>query len=214
LLLRPVVFGIFLLVSVGALFLGCAPSLVGERHLVPDPLWLQSGHEVRDGFLICGSQGSEVGIKFLKAAELQELLKSQSKDPTLFEPAPVWLEGAASFLISASNKSKVPMIFEGQHAVLRDDKGSKLQSLEYTDLYEVASQDPAADRKMKVLGSLLFSPSPVAGGESRQGLLVFGSFDPEAKKAALSLSFLFGGRPLQTEQCVFPFAVEVFASSK
>ena len=38
--------------------------------------------------------------------------------------------------------------------------------------------------------------------------------DPKAKKAGLKFSFLFAGKALKTQECMFPFAVEALSSAK
>jgi len=204
---------LFLVLVTVALF-ACAPQIVGEKHLVPDPLWVQMGNEVREGFLICGSQRSSVGVKYLTKAEFLQLLKAHSKEPDLFDPAPPWVEAITPFLITVTNSSGVPMILEGQHALLRDDKDTELHSLGYTDLYQILSQEKAGEQMIRVPGGLLFSSSPLLAGESRQGLFLFGSLDPKAKKAALTFSFLFGDKSLKTQACLFPFGIEALPPDK
>jgi hypothetical protein len=155
-----------------------------------------------------------VGVKYLKQAELLELLRSCAKDPALFDPAPAWLEATTPFLMAATNDSAVPMILEGRHAVLRDDRENELYSLEYTELYRILSEDKAGEEKVRVLGGLLFPSSPILPGESREGLFLFGALDPRAAKAALGVSFLFGDKTLKTQACLFPFGIETISPEK
>ena len=198
---------LFLLLS--GTFLGFAPTIVGERHLVPDPLWAQSGQEIRNGFLVSSLGKSTVEVKCVAKDELLEFLNSHSQDPVLFEPVPPLFGGMTSFLVEVTNSSDVPMVLVGQHAIFQDDEGDKLYSMGFPDLYLILSDDRRQDEKMQVLGGLLFSSTPVATGNSRKGLLVFeGLPDPAAKRATLSISFLHAGRALKTEEYAFPFAIE------
>ena len=199
---------VFLLLGLVTALLGCAPAIVGERNLVPDPLWAQSGKEVREGTLIASSEQSRVEVKYLAKDELLEFLNRHSKDPALFDAAPSWLEAITAFLIEISNSSDAPMVFQGRHAVLQDDKGSELSSLGFSELYLALSEDPTRDKKMRVLEGLLLSSSPLLSGESRQGLLLFGAPDPKAGKVALGISFLFADKALKTQGHMFPFAIE------
>jgi hypothetical protein len=190
-------------------FLGCAPTIVGERHLVPDPLWAQSGKEIRNGFLVSSPGKSTVEVKIVAKDELLEFLNSHSQDPALFEPVPPLFGGMTSFLVEVTNSSDAPMVLVGQRAIFQDDKGDKLYSMEFTDLYLILSDDRRRDEKMQVLGRLLFSSTPLAPGNSRKGLLVFeGLPDPEAKRAALNIPFLHADRTLKTEEHLFPFVLE------
>jgi len=193
---------------------GCATEIAGKKQLVPGPLYAQMGNQLKDGFLVCDSQSLSIEMKYLTEGELLESLRSRASDLSLLDPPPPWLEAMTPFLMKAANRSEVPVILEGQHAFLWDDKGSELYSLEYAELYQMRSAEKKGERVVKVLGGLLFSFTPLVPGEARQGLLLFGSLDPKAKKAGLKLSFLFGGKPLRSQQCLFPFAVEPIASEK
>jgi hypothetical protein len=163
---------------------------------------------VREDTLIASSEESRVEVKYLAKDELLDFLNRHSNDPALFDAAPSWLEAITSFLIEISNSSDAPMVLQGRHAVLQDDKGSELSSLGFSELYLALSEDPARDKKMRVLEGLLLSSSPLLSGESRQGLLLFGAPDPKAGKVALGISFLFADKALKTQGHVFPFAIE------
>ncbi|MDH7499160.1 MAG: hypothetical protein QHH30_02080 [candidate division NC10 bacterium] len=193
---------------------GCATKIAGKKQLVPHPLYAQMGNQLQDGFLVCDSEGLTVGARYLSEAELLELLRSRTNSPSLFNPPLPWLEAMTPFLVRATNRSEFPVILEGQYAFLSDEKGSELYSRDYADLYQMLAAEKKGEQMVKVLGGLLFSFAPLVPGGSREGLLLFGSLDPKAKKAGLKLSFLFGGKPLRSQQCLFPFAVEPVASEK
>jgi len=207
-------FAILLSLALGAALLGCAPQIVGERQLVPSPTWVQSGHEIKDGFLVCGSERSTVKVKYLKKPELQAHLTSHSPDPTFFDPAPAWFEGTNAFLITAANSSKAPMVTGGRFATLGDDKGSDLQPIEYTELYRNLSEEGGGQQQIKVLAGLLFSPAPILPGDSRQGLVLFGPLHPKAKVAGLKTSFISADKGLEMMECAFPFDIEVLSPEK
>jgi hypothetical protein len=175
---------------------------------------VQSGHEIRDGFLVCASQRSKVEVKYLKKPELQAHLASHSPDPALFDPAPNWFDDTNAFLITATNSSKVPMVTGGRFATFGGDKGSELQPIEYTELYRNLSEEGGGQQKIKVLAGLLFSPAPILPGESRQGLVLFGFLHPKAKIAALKTSFVLADKGLEVEECVFPFGIEALSPEK
>jgi len=193
---------------------GCATEIAGKKQLVPDRVYTEMGNQLRDGFLVCDSESLSIGVKYLSEAEFLESLRSRTSNPSLFDPPPPWLEVITPFLMTATNRSEVPVILEGQYAFLSDEKGSELYSRDYADLYQMLAAEKKGEQVMKVLARLLFSFAPLVPGQSREGLLLFGSLDPKAKKASLKLSFLFGGKPLRSQQCLFPFAVEPLPSDK
>ena len=200
--------------ALGAALSGCAPQIVGERQLAPSPTWLEAGREIKDGFLVCGSERSKVEVKYLNKAELQAHLASHSPNPAFFDPAPAWLEGTNAFLITAVNSSKAPMVTGGRFATLGDDKGSELQPIEYTELYRSLSEEGGGQQQIKVLSGLLFSPAPILPGDSRQGLVLFGPLHAKAKIAGLKTAFILADKGLEMMECAFPFDVEILSAEK
>lgn len=191
-----------------ATFLGCAPpEIIGERHLVPDPLWAQSGREIREGFLVSSSGKLTVEVKYAEQDELLDLLNSYSQNPALFEPMPPLFGDTTPFLMEVTNASGVPIAPKGLYPVLQADVGKERFSMGFPDIYLLLSEDRARDEKMRVLERLLFPSSPISPGNSRKGLLLFGPLDPEARKVVLGISFLHADRTLETETCGFPFVV-------
>jgi hypothetical protein len=210
-LLGAAAFPLLLLLLCGAgqiALCGCGGAIMGPRQLVPDPRWLQAGKEMEDGFLISRLEGAEIKVKYLGVGELLQLLNANSDDPPAFTAGSAELEGLTPFLLQISNQGPAPLILEVQHAQLEGNRGDRLYSLEYTDIYEIFSEDRDADRKMRILARLLLPSSPLLPGESRQGLLLFGPLDAKAKGAVLRFSFLAAGKPLKSHVCIFPFAVE------
>jgi len=203
------------LLLLAATFLGCAPTIIGERHLVPDPLWAQSGKEMRKGFLVSSPGKSVVEVKYMEKDELVEFLNFYSQDPALFEPVPPLFRDITPFLMEATNSSDVLMVLEGRHAIFQDDKGGRFYSVGFPDLYLILSDDRRRDEKMKVLQGLLFSSTPLPPGNSRKGLLFFeGLPDPDAKRASLGISFLYADKALKTEEYAFPFVIEALPVDK
>ena len=204
---------LFLFLS--ATFWGCAPTIVGERHLIPDPLWAQSGKEIRREFLVSSVGKSTVEVKYMEKNELLELLSFSSHDPVLFEPVPPLFGGMTPFLMEVTNSSGAQMVLEGRHAVFQDDQGGKLYSVGFPELYLNLSDDRRRDEKMKILQGLLFSSTPIPPGDSRTGLLLFAGLpDPAGKKATLALSFLYADKALKSEEASFPFIIEAFPGGK
>jgi hypothetical protein len=188
--------------------LGCAPpEIIGERHLVPDPLWAQSGKEIRKGFLVSSSGKSTVEVKYMEKEELLDLLNSYSQNPALFKPVPPLFGDTTPFLMEVTNTSEVPIAPQGLYPILQADEGKERFSMGFPDVYLLLSEDRARDEKMRVLERLLFPSSPIFPGNSRKGLLLFGPLDPEARKVILGISFLHADRTLETETCGFPFVV-------
>jgi len=204
---------LFLFLS--ATFWGCAPTIVGERHLIPDPLWAQSGKEIRREFLVSSVGKSTVEVKYMEKDELLELLSSSSQDPALFKPVPPLFGGMTPFLMVVTNSSDALMVLEGQHALFQDDEGGRLYSMGFPELYLLLSDDRSRDEKMKILQGLLFSSTPIPPGNSKKGLLLFaGSPDPAAKKATLTISFLYADKALKSEEVSFPFTIEALPGDK
>ena len=175
--------------------------------LVPDPLWLESGNEIREGFLICPYWKSSVGVKYLTQEELLDLLRSRAEDPALFGSGSLRINFAA-FLVSASNNSPETMLLGEEFATLRDEKGRELQGLELADLAINVSEEKVELRRIKALAGLLFSSPILHPGESKQGLLLFGAPRPQVRKVTLRISFALADRAQERLQCFFPFTVE------
>ena len=204
---------LFLFLS--ATFLGCAPTIVREKHLIPDPLWAQSGKEIRKGFLVSSLGKSTVEVKYMEKDELLEFLSFSSPDPALFEPVPPLFGGMTPFLMEVTNSSNALMVLEGQHALFQDDKGGRLYSVGFPELYLNLSEDRRRDEKMKILQGLLFSSTPIPPGNSRKGLLLFeGLPDPAGKRATLTISFLYADKALKSEEVSFPFTIEALLGDK
>jgi hypothetical protein len=204
---------LFLFLSVT--FLGCTPTILGEKHLIPDPLWAQSGKEIRKEFLVSSLGKSTVEVKYMEKDELLELLSFSSHDPALFEPVPPLFGGMTPFLMEVTNSSGALMVLEGQHAIFQDDEGSKLYSVGFPELYLNLSDDPRRDEKMKILQGLLFSSTPIPPGNSKKGLLLFAGLpDPAAKRATLTISFLYADKALKSEPVSFPFTIEAVPGDK
>ncbi len=204
-----------LLLLLSAAFLGCAAPIVGERHLVPDPLWTESGMEIRNGFLVSPRGKSTVEVKYMEKDELLKFLNLSSPAPALFEPVPPLFGGMIPFLMEVTNSSDTFMVLEGQHAVFADDKGSKLYSVGFPELYMILSDDRRRDEKMKVLERVLFSSAPIPPKNSRKGLLLFeGLPDPAGEKATFTISFLYAAKALEKELVSFPFVIEVLPAEE
>ncbi len=188
----------------GGASLGYSQPMV---RLVPDPLWLQSGNEIREGFLICPYWKSSVGVKYLAQEELLDLLRSRTEDPFLFGYGSSRLNFAA-FLLSASNNSPETMLLGGEFATLRDEKGRELRWADLADLAIDVSEERVEPRRMKALAGLLFSSPILLPGESKQGLLFFRAPRSHARKVTLRISFALADRVQERLECFFPFVVE------
>jgi hypothetical protein len=185
---------------------GCSRSPI---RLAPHPLWLQSGKEIRDGFLVCPHWKSSIRAKYLAKEEVYGLLRSRSEDPALFDSSPnPWMDSVVVFLLSATNDSSISMLLEAQYAVLQDSKGRELRSVDLADLYLSVSEEKVGLEKMKVLMKLLFSSLLILPGESKEGLLFFRAPKPSSGEATLRVSFAFTDRTQEKLECIFPFAVE------
>jgi hypothetical protein len=191
----------------GGASLGYGQPLV---RLVPDPLWLQSGNEIREGFLICPYWKSSVGVKYLAQEELLDLLRSHAEDPALFGSGSSRINFAA-FLVSASNNSPETMLLGGEFATLRDEKGRELQWLDLADFSVDVSEEKVELQRIKVLTGLLFSCPILLPGESKQGLLFFHAPRPHVRKVTLRISFALGDRAQERLECFFPFTVEAIS---
>ncbi len=194
----------------GEASLGYSQPLV---RLVPDPLWLESGNEIREGFLICPYWKSSVGVKYLTQEELLDLLRSRAEDPALFGSGSPGINVAA-FLVSATNNSPQTMLLGGlggEFAILRDQKGTELQSLDLADLSINVSEEKVGLQKVEALARLLFSSSIILPGESKQGVLFFGAPRPHVGKVTLRISFALGDRAREELECFFPFTVEAIS---
>jgi len=178
--------------------------------LIPDPLWLESGNEIREGFLICPYWKSSVGVKYLTQEELLDLLRSRAQDSALFGSGSFRIHFAA-FLVSASNNSPETMLMGGEFATLRDQKGTELQSLDLADLAINASEEKIEQSKIKALAGLLFFSPILLPGESKQGLLFFDAPRPHVGKVTLRISFALADRAQEKLECFFPFTVEAIS---
>jgi len=184
--------------------LGYSQPLV---RLVPDPLWLQSGNEIREGFLICPYWKSSVGVKYLAQEELLDLLRSRAEDPALFGSGSSGINFAA-FLVSASNNSPETMLLGGEFATLRDEKGRELQWLDLADFSIDVSEEKVELQRIKVLTGLRFFSPILLPGESKQGLLFFHAPRLHVRKVTLRISFALADRAQERLECFFPFTVE------
>jgi hypothetical protein len=191
----------------GEASLGYSQPLV---RLVPDPLWLQSGNEIREGFLICPYWKSSVGVKYLAQEELLDLLRLRTEDPALFGSGS-FRTNFAAFLVSVSNNSPETMLLGGEFATLRDEKGRELEWLDLADLSIDASEEMVELPKMKALAGLLFFSSILLPGESKQGVLFFGAPRPHVGKVTLRISFGLADRARERLECFFPFTVEAIS---
>ena len=114
-----------------------------------------------------------------------------------------------------TNSSDALMVLEGQHALFQDDEGGRLYSMGFPELYLLLSDDRGRDEKMKILQGLLFSSTPIPLGNSKKGLLLFAGLpDPTAKKATLTISFLYADKALKSEEVSFPFTIEALPGDK
>ena len=178
-----------------------------QVRLVPDPVWLQSGNEIREGFLICPYWKSSVGVKYLAQEELFDLLRSRTEDPALFGSGPL-RTNLAAFLVSASNNSPETMLLGGEFATLRDEKGREMLWLDLADLAIDVSEERVELRRIKALAGLLFSSPILLPGESKQGLLFFHAPRSHVRKVTLRISFALGDRAQEKLECLFPFTAE------
>jgi hypothetical protein len=203
-----------LLVLVAASSFGCAVEITGARHLVPDPLWVEAGNELKDGFLVLSGDESRVQARPLEKAEWLELLKKEPEGSRLLDPLPPNLEMVTPFLVEVVNNSKSAMVLEGQHAILRDDKGSRLFSMGFPELYQIFSDDPKGQEKIRVLMDLMFPTSPILAGDAKEGLFLFDLPHPQAEKATLRISFLRADKAIKTQDFSFFFAIEALPADK
>lgn len=197
------------LLLLGTILSGCATPMLGKRSFAPDPQGISSGRmEVREGFLVASSEGIKVSVKFLTSAEWLDFMRGRSKDPIPFDPTAPWIELMTPFLVTITNGSPVPLIFEGQKGTLRDDRDHQLSSMGLLDFFPFFSEEAGASKEMEMMARVLFRSAPMAVGESREGLLFFRPPEPKAKGANLEIILISADRALKRHQFSFPFVIE------
>ena len=104
------------------------------------------------------------------------------------------------FKLTIENKSEGSVMYNTAYTVLTSDSGDYRKPLDFTDLYDISSDDNSL---AGLKGKFYDLNATVATGERTSRLLIFKPLSDEAEKAAVAIKEIYIGT--STRALSFPF---------
>jgi hypothetical protein len=172
-----------------------APPPPGEPYLRP-AVQRMGQHQVVGNAVVASYAGAAITIEPLTPDVLDALHQNRPGivNPLKGLPGDGKAPAPLAFRVTIRNRGRQPVQVEASQFLLRDQDEGRAKPLEYQDFYQLLSELPDADQRLRSVQATTYSTFvTVMPGQERDGFVYFPPIGPEARLYVLELNSLYVG---------------------